>query len=210
MAETRIDRRVNRTRRLLRQSLMALVVEKGYDSVTIEDITERAELGRTTFYLHYRDKEELLLESIDTIADELTEKIYHEIEQQEPDIQSPNRFRPIVFVFQHACDNRMLYQIILRGEGSTVAASRIRKIIFNAALMFFNVQLDPAIKSTLSDTQMELFAAYFSSSLLGFLTWWLEAESAYNPEEMGEYYRRFFFDGMRSFIQMPPAVENRI
>ena len=68
MQEPKQDRRVNRTRRLLRESLMKLVAEKGYDSVTIEDITETAELGRTTFYLHYRDKEELLLESIDAIA----------------------------------------------------------------------------------------------------------------------------------------------
>lgn len=208
MAETRIDRRVNRTRRELRRSLMALVVEKGYDSVTIEDITERAELGRTTFYLHYRDKEELLLESIDTIADELTEKIYKEINQNE--VHSPNRFRPIVFVFQHATENRMLYQIILRGEGSTIAASRIRKIIFDAALMFFNVQLDVSIKEMMTVEQLELVAAYFSSSLLGFLTWWLETESKYTPEEMGDYYRRFFFDGMRSFIQMPTELENRI
>jgi AcrR family transcriptional regulator len=160
--------------------------------------------------LHYRDKEELLLESIDTIADELTEKIYHEINQQGLDVNSTTRFRPIVFVFQHATENRMLYQIILRGEGSTIAASRIRKIIFDAALMFFNVQLDPGIKGILNRPQLELVAAYFSSSLLGFLTWWLETESKYTPEEMGDYYRRFFFDGMRSFIQMPTELENRI
>jgi AcrR family transcriptional regulator len=213
MAEARVDRRVNRTRRVLRESLMALVVEKGYDSVTIEDITERAELGRTTFYLHYKDKEELLLESIDTIADELTEKIYREVTARDGDgmdVRSPNRFRPIVFVFQHAVENRMLYQIILRGEGSTIAASRIRKIIFDAALVFFNLQLDPGIKDALTKDQMDLIAAYFSSSLLGFLTWWLETESKYSPVEMGDYYRRFFFDGMRSFIQMPDSLVNGV
>ena len=52
----RTDRRTNRTRRQLREALLALILEKGYDSITVEDITGRADLGRTTFYLHYRDR----------------------------------------------------------------------------------------------------------------------------------------------------------
>src|SRR5512133_4407009 len=73
--EKALDRRARRTRKQLKEALFALVLEKGYDGVTIEDITERADLGRTTFYLHYRDKEELLLESIDSISEELMEQI---------------------------------------------------------------------------------------------------------------------------------------
>ena len=59
MKSNKPDRRVNRTRRLLREALLALIMEEGYDAVTIEEITDRADLGRTTFYLHYRDKEDL-------------------------------------------------------------------------------------------------------------------------------------------------------
>lgn len=204
MADRKTDRRVNRTCRLLRESLMDLIVEKGYDAVTIEDITERAELGRTTFYLHYRDKEELLLESIDAIADELTEKIYVEIlsdNENQIDLDHPKRFRPVIFVFRHANENRRLYQIIFRGEGTTAAATRIRKIIFDAAKTFFNLQVDRSIRNKLSEAQVEIIAAYFSSALMGFLTWWLETGSSYSPEEMGEYFRVFFFDGVRSYIR---------
>lgn len=197
------DRRVNRTRRLLREALMQLVVEKGYDAVTIEDITDLAELGRTTFYLHYKDKEDLLLESIDAIADELTTHIYHEIQTRETsldDNNNPNQFRPIVFVFEHARDNRMLYQIILRGEGSTIAASRIRKIIYDAALVFFRMNIGEERIQAIGPELMELIAAYFSSSLLGFLTWWLETESKIPPDEMGEYFRKLFFYGVRPYL----------
>lgn len=203
MVTNKLDRRVNRTRRLLRESLMKLVVQKGYDAVTIEDITEMADLGRTTFYLHYKDKEDLLLESIDTIADELTEMIYAQIgDPDKPkDLNDVNRFKPIEFVFQHARENPMLYQIILRGEGSTVAAARIRKIIYDAVMSFFIPRQDEKTRNNLTDSDRDLIAAYFSSSLLGFLTWWLETESAYTPEQMGEYFRKFFFQGVRSFIQ---------
>ncbi len=54
------DRRVQRTRQLLEQALLALLEEQDYESITVQQITDRANLGRATFYLHYRDKEQLL------------------------------------------------------------------------------------------------------------------------------------------------------
>ena len=69
------DRRVLRTRRALREALLSLILEQGYESVTIEEITDRADVGRTTFYLHYRDKEELLLECINGAVDDLVEEV---------------------------------------------------------------------------------------------------------------------------------------
>jgi AcrR family transcriptional regulator len=203
MQEQKQDRRVNRTRRLLRESLMKLVVEKGYDSVTIEDITEKAELGRTTFYLHYRDKEELLLESIDAIAEELTSHIYQQIQAGNPSgtfLSGENQFRPIQFVFEHASNNRMLYQIILRGEGSTIAASRIRQIIFDAAQMFFLLYLGQEKVDSIGPANMDIIAAYFSSSLLGFLTWWLESESKIPPEEIGDIIQNLIFRGIGQYF----------
>ena len=73
--EKRQDRRITRTRNQLREALFELILEKGYDTVTIEEITDRANLGRTTFYLHYKDKEQLLLESINSIANDLLQQI---------------------------------------------------------------------------------------------------------------------------------------
>ena len=70
MAEKTTDRRVRRTRHALENALISLILEKGYDAVTIEEITDRADLGRTTFYLHFRDKEELLMNAIDTMIED--------------------------------------------------------------------------------------------------------------------------------------------
>ncbi len=71
----KVDRRVNRTRRQLREALFNLILEKGYDAVTVEEITARADVGRTTFYLHYHDKEDLLMESIGELVDDLIEQM---------------------------------------------------------------------------------------------------------------------------------------
>ncbi len=59
------DRRVRRTRRRLKEALLALIDEQGYEGITIEDITGRADVGRSTFYSHYTSKEDLLFSGFD-------------------------------------------------------------------------------------------------------------------------------------------------
>jgi len=54
------DRRVQRTRRLLHKALMSCILEKKYESITVQEILDRADVGRSTFYVHFRDKDELL------------------------------------------------------------------------------------------------------------------------------------------------------
>ena len=66
MARTTPDRRVRKTRQLLREALMELTLERGYDHVTIQDILDRADVGRSTFYAHYHDKDDLLVSEFET------------------------------------------------------------------------------------------------------------------------------------------------
>ena len=65
----KLDRRVQRTVQSLRTALLELIKEKNYDDISIEEITERANVGRATFYLHFKDKEDLLLEEFTEIMD---------------------------------------------------------------------------------------------------------------------------------------------
>ncbi|MEJ2354006.1 MAG: TetR/AcrR family transcriptional regulator, partial [Anaerolineales bacterium] len=71
MKKERVDRRVQRTRQLLNDALMSLIVEKGYDSITVQNIIDRANLGRSTFYAHYQDKDDLLLSGIEDVVHSL-------------------------------------------------------------------------------------------------------------------------------------------
>ena len=70
-----MDRRVKRTRNLLGNALLELVQEKKFEQITIQDITDRADLNRATFYLHYGSKEELLANSLEGHFDALVEQI---------------------------------------------------------------------------------------------------------------------------------------
>src|SRR5438477_12187143 len=65
------DRRVRRTQNLLAKALIALTLEKGYEALTIRDITERADIGYATFFRHYHDKDELLKDVLDVVLTEL-------------------------------------------------------------------------------------------------------------------------------------------
>src|SRR3954469_23951916 len=71
VVETQQDRRVRRTRRLLREALLALVLEKGYEAVTVQDVLDRADVGRATFYAHFRDKDDLLISGADELRESL-------------------------------------------------------------------------------------------------------------------------------------------
>ena len=71
--DSTLDRRVVRTRKLLQDALFELILRNGYESIRVQDITDEANLGRATFYVHYKDKEDLLLASIESCRQELLE-----------------------------------------------------------------------------------------------------------------------------------------
>lgn len=186
----RTDRRKARTRRQLRQALLGLILEKGYDAVTIEDITERADLGRTTFYLHYRDKDELLLESIQATADELRAQV--PFDRWTPGESLPST---ILLVFRHAAENQVLYRIILNGTGSMRMTGRLREIISSETSRFLTQQTKTGQIKLNPTVPLDLYANYFASALLGFITWWLEEAPSYTPEEMSVMFQQMFFQG---------------
>ena len=189
----RQDRRISRTRRQLREALMALILEKGYDAVTVEDITARADVGRTTFYLHYRDKEHLFLESITQIADELAAQMVALFPQAlSEDQMGDHAMRPILLVFRHAAENADLYRAMMRGEGGLIATNRLRELTAGYALQFMELFL----RGARTALPLEVVASYFAASLLGTLTWWLEAGMPYPPDEMAVMFRRLAMRGV--------------
>jgi len=207
--ERKTDRRIDRTRRQLKDALFSLILEKGYDGVTIEDITERAELGRTTFYLHYKDKAGLLLESIDAIADDLLSQaasagLLPPVSAATTILtDGSSQVQPIQMVFQHAYDNAELWRIILRGEGAPMASRRIREIVAEIAGGYFTEQMKTSAGAQEQAIPVEVAANYFAGSLLGFLTWWVENGMPYLPIETALMFRNLVFNGVSEAAGLP-------
>lgn len=194
----RIDRRVSRTRRQLRDALMDLILEKGYNSVTIEDITQRADLGRTTFYLHYHDKEELLLNSLEAIAEELQQQVK---QMSNPELDKGKLlYNPIAIVFRHIDENRNLYRIIVKGEASKVAL-HIHDIMQKGFRNFLNQRLKEFMHPQ-PQASLDLVAGYFASAMVGFMIWWLEKELPYTPDEAADLFVKLFFRGAAEMLNL--------
>src|SRR5690348_14574384 len=104
----REDRRVQRTRELLRGALFALIRERGFEVLTVQDIIDRANVGRATFYAHFDNKEDLLLSGFDELRAALKER-QHEAKLR----RGPVEERGFAFsheLFAHIDDHRDLFQ----------------------------------------------------------------------------------------------------
>jgi AcrR family transcriptional regulator len=196
---------VNRTRRSLREALFKLILENGYDAVTIEDITERADLGRTTFYLHYRDKEDLLMESVREMVDDLIQQL-----SQLPWVRYSSRVgeaptggmleEALCLTFRHVQQNAGFYRIVLRGEGTYSAIQRLRQIIIQAITNLLE-ELQRRDKLTLQpQVPLEIYLHSLAGAWIGMVTWWLEHDMPHPPEAMAVQYRRMFLQSMRDVL----------
>jgi Bacterial regulatory proteins, tetR family len=107
VSTAKTDRRVRRTRELLRRALFSLIQEQGYDRITVQDLLDRADIGRSTFYAHYRDKDDLLLSSFEDIRSTLAA----ERKAAEQTTGAPSGFlQPLLVVFRHVEGHRHLWQ----------------------------------------------------------------------------------------------------
>ena len=204
--KTKTDRRVQRTRRALRNALLELVKEKKYDDISVEEITQHANLGRATFYLHYKDKEDLLVDEFNAIVNERARTISDIpfsawLPALDPDNAAENKPAiPLLMAFQHVNNHADLYRILLKSEKSDRTLERIRKIISQAISEFMQKKLENDPIPILFEVPIDLLAAYFSGALLSCVDWWFEQELSYTPEEMTRMFQRLFFPGARKIL----------
>src|SRR3954471_14079390 len=113
------DRRVQRTRRHLREALMALILERGWDAVSVRDICEKADVGRSTFYVHFADKENLLLSGFD--------ELHSAMEQIRSSAKVPFGFLgPLA---AHAADNARLVKALFGRQSGQSVQWRFRDVL---------------------------------------------------------------------------------
>lgn len=204
--KNKMDRRIQRTRQALRTALLELIKEKGYDTISIDDITGRANVARATFYLHYQDKEELLLEEFAEMATEKVQILSNIpfsawFESQEGSAGSP----PLLILFQHIYDNSELYYILIKSERSGRIIERIRKISTGAIAQFVETKAKTDPIPFLFKVPFEFFAAFFSGALLSTVDWWLEEDMRHTPTEVTHLFQDLFIQGVTSAIG--PAIK---
>ena len=198
--EKKTDRRILRTRQSLRTALMELIKEKDYDALSVEEITERANVGRTTFYLHYKDKEDLLMEEFSTILYERA-MVLSEIPfsvwlpVSEEDLEKNRSLQPLLLVFEHIQNNSKLYYLLLQSSNSSKIIERIRKITTDSIVKFVEAKKETDPIPLLSEVPIEFFATFFSGALISVVSWWIREDMRHTPEEVTNMFRSLFFRG---------------
>lgn len=184
----RVDRRVLRTRRRLREALLALIVEQEYESITIEAITERADVNRSTFYLHYATKEELLVAALETQFDALVAQ-FDGISLANPVWEESRNDR---LVFEHVAAHAPLYKVLLGERGMGYIVHRIITYIAGVSMRQLEQSLPPGAEPAIP---APVIAHHIAGSLFALLSWWVLEDMPYSPAEMAEMWNRMGVEG---------------
>jgi AcrR family transcriptional regulator len=198
----KLDRRVQRTRQLLSQALIELILEKGYEAVRIQDIADRANLRAATLYLHYRNKEDLLLSTLEGMFDALVEKL----QALPQDDTAETIHEEIRAVFQHVQENKDLYRVIMNGQGSMTIRIRIRDYIAVQAAQRIRRRLEQdGLQENVLPLSVDFVARYVAGSLLALITQWLEDDAGYSADYLGEISDRLVLRGIVGLLEAKPS-----
>ena len=191
MAKRPIDRRVARTRGLLQHASVSLILKKGYEEITIEDICETANVGRSTFYAHFTSKDDLKRSGLENhlrtmLADRQKEAL------AVPGGVGDRSLSFSLTMFEHARDYLDLYRALIGGRGGAVALGTIRQILSDLV----RDELAATNNKNSADTiPREFVIQYVVGAYMAVLTWWLDSGAKLPPS-----------GSMRCFGALRPAA----
>lgn len=185
MAKKAPDRRIQRTRKLLQEALTAVVTEKGYDRTTVQDIVDRANVGRATFYAHFADKETLFHSGLEDLRGFIVEQQRH----------TPARLGFSLVVLEHARGNVPLWRAIAGRESGALALQRIHRLIVDIA----EVDME-AHGFNGTAMQRELAVQYIAGAFMAVLTWWLDRGAQLPPRDVDAVFRRLVLMGLEEGV----------
>ena len=218
MPQNDVDRRVQKTRKLLQDALIELVAEKGYESVTIREILDKANVGRSTFYAHFQDKDQLLNSILDRLDDlfEQHEKLFLDTKKNfgNADIMNlTHEFSPTRSLFQFIGQNHRFFKAMLGNGGYGIFAKPVYDYVFSHVHDIFTKPLRDNVYAHLHEPfkrlrlrenygalESEIAAHYFVSALMGLLVWWVEKDMPCTAEEIDRLFRELAIPGFRHVL----------
>jgi len=181
----KVDPRVKRTRRLLRDALVSLILEKDFATISIKEITERAEVAYITFFRHFESLDQLLMEVLD---EGLAELIVH-IETLAQRSESPALETEGMLIFEYIGQNRDLFRVLFKSQ----SVSRVRKKVVRKIAVIFQKSCLPLARSG-NQTVTAILSNYIATSLLALIEWWLDNNMKPASAQMGKVYRSLIID----------------
>jgi AcrR family transcriptional regulator len=191
------DERIRRTHERLGLAMVQLITEKPIDAVTVQDVLDRASVGRSTFYLHFRDKNDLLLSQLEMFLETMSTAL--SVRQE-----ASHRVVPVAEMFEHIGSQNKIYRAL--------ADSGHLSDFFDLAQGYFARGIEQRLREskrlpTLSQREMAARACALAGSLLSLLRWWLDRGEKETPDYMDKLFHQIVWNGLQTI--MPPADAQR-
>ena len=195
------DRRVRRTRETLHRAMISLILEKGYEAVTVADVVERANVGRSTFYAHYLGKEDLLTAEMNDLRALLAARQRESLARQGDVAERALGFS--LALFEHAQGYRDIYRALIGERGATIMVSRIRALLAELVQRDLADLLPTAVAN---DVPASALVQFTVGALMSILIWWVERETKFTPAQVDALFRRLTIPAIEaSVIGSTPA-----
>ena len=185
------DRRVRRTFQLLRDAFTVLLLERGYEAIKVQDIIDKADVARSTFYTHFLNKEDLLLGELGIFSSALNHSEqgnFTEDEDEEGKFILPTRA-----LFRHVQAQSRIYKAMVGGPG------------WDLVIKTFHNHLDcgiqKRIKQYIKDEKalsvpLPVLTDSLTGALITLIKWWLDHDMPYPPERMDEIFQQLSMPGV--------------
>lgn len=174
------DRRVRRTLHSLREALVVLSLEKGYQAVTIRDITERADVAYITFFRHFSDKNALLMAMMEDVMMQL-EGLAHQ--QSEGAETFAFHVGEGTLIFQHVQENAPFMRLVFNSD--LTMRKRVQRRLMEWTRRHLRHHFDDG-----SPVPVDIASHHVAAGLMALIDWWLDNDQPYPPERMGEIYEQ--------------------
>jgi AcrR family transcriptional regulator len=190
----REDRRIQRTRRLLLDALLALVQQRGFDDVTVQDVIDRANVGRATFYAHFDDKEDLLVQAMDPFSAHLRER--QRLALRDGVGSDRNAFVFADELFAHAEGHRGVFRALLGKKGAAIVQRHFQRM----QLDLVREEVRAHAPASARPHEVEALSQQIASGLFGLLVWWMEGRSRMTGPEASDLFRRTARGALRAIF----------
>jgi AcrR family transcriptional regulator len=189
MKQEKQDRRSQRTRQLVVAAMTELLQTKRYDAITVQDLLDRAGIGRSTFYAHYYDKEDLLAAVV--------ERQIAMMRRHLPGSDAGQHILPSLELFRHIRENYQIFQPMVRGRAGEAMWDACHvilcRVVEQALVIACPADSHPSVP-------LEVMAQYLAGAFWNLLKWWLEADMPYTPERMDSIFQQLALPGVWAML----------
>lgn len=197
MSPIRPDRRVQRTIQLLHESLLSLIQEKGFEALTVQDILDRANLGRATFYAHFDNKEDLLLSGFEHLRATLREQQRRALASRTTSDQRLFAFSREIF--EHVAAYRSVFRPMMRKPSGALVEQLLHKMMIDLVRDEVRAML-PASASP-QNSIVEPVVQFLAGGLFGLLRPWAEGKLRLSVDEVNSLFRKLALPALKSVMR---------